>query len=108
MHYLHLITIFFFIHIINTQNATDCVAMYYNNTITVPCITNSTCCYYGYSFNGQSFQSCQLKLNSTDNVCDTVGQGITYFYGSLDNCDCFSEIIKFTKHLSIFILLILL
>jgi hypothetical protein len=79
------------LNFISTQNVTDCVEMYLNKTIDIPCKYNSTCCFLRYTLYNNTFTKCKLKVNITENLCDNFGDTISYFYGSLDICDCYSN-----------------
>ena len=95
--------ILFCLNFIYSQNVTDCVEMYFNKTIDVPCKDNLTCCFVRYSIYNNTFTKCKLKLNSTESLCDNLVDTISFFYGSLDICDCYSNsfLLKFKNSLGI-------
>lgn len=94
-----------------SQNATTCKSMYTENLTTVPCITNTTCCYLEYQYFGKNFTKCLFKLNETDNICDTLPQSILSFpFTNVNYCDCFSNWISLSniKFALTFILIIII
>ncbi len=76
------------------QNATSCVEMFKNQTTSVPCVSNSSCCFIQFSYYNTTEKKCLLKKNATDNYCKNLEGPISYFYGSLDLCDCVAGFLK--------------
>lgn len=101
--------IIFNLEFITSHNASECVKMFFNNTITTPCINNMTCCYLEYSnFNANATsKKCLLKKNDTENICPQLGPAVSYFYSSLDICDCMGHYLK-TKTLLMILIVVFL
>ena len=81
-----------------SHNVSECVKMYFNNTIKTPCVNNKTCCYIEYTNFGanSTFNKCILKKNETDDICPELSPTMSYFYSSLNICDCIGSYIKST------------
>jgi hypothetical protein len=98
----------FNLNVLYCQNASVCVEMYRNNSISVPCVKNSSCCYIQYSYYNTTDQKCLLKKNATDDYCKNLEGPISYYYGSLNMCDCVAGFIKNNWYVSISLSVLLL
>ena len=73
------------------KNASYCVDLYNNNTITTPCLNSTSCCFVAYKFYNSNITNCILKYNSTDDICNGLSDTLDWFKGSDINCDCNSQ-----------------
>jgi len=89
LHLLLLICLFQIqIQIISSQNATTCMNMYRNNSITTECINNSTCCFLSYQFYNNTMEKCLIKANESENLCSTMEDVIVSYGATNTKCEC--------------------
>ena len=90
------------LHLSLTSN--DCFLLYSNNTIDIPCETNSSCCYMKISFKGGEKVKCALKHNESDDNCDNYKGTIGAYGGDVIECDCATNYIPITVLIFIVVL----
>ena len=88
-------------NIIYSLKSTECQKMYLNSTINIPCIEFNSCCIIEYEFYSKNFTNCILYDRNLKNICSIMDDNISYYYGTMKNCNCFSE--KFQINLKIII-----
>ncbi len=76
---------------IYSLNSTDCQKMYLNSTISIPCFEFNSCCIIEYEFYSKNFTNCILNDRNLTDICSVMDDKIYNFYGTMTNCDCFTE-----------------
>ena len=82
----------------------ECLLLYSNNTIDIPCKTNTSCCYIKISFKGGENFKCALKHNESDDNCDNYKGTIGAYGGDVIECDCATNYIPITVLIFIVVL----
>lgn len=88
---LYFVLLFLYINYVKSQNATDCMQMYNNNTINTPCVTDRSCCLIQYSNFNHNFTKCLLKQNETEDLCESISDVVNFYVGSMTLCECASS-----------------